>query len=181
MQEKPTFSILHIYFYKTHTSVCLFYHLFYLNNHFFFFLLFLTGPTTLPNSPKYPWHSLSLYFPPSSCFLFLLLFLLLLTSLAPSSSSSHSHSHSSSFSFSIQVWLWLVILGLQFWVDYSTTWMVILGLSIDCCCCYFFFFNTLFFSPIQAPIHSLYLYWCVCVMGVFGFMYNFTPIDVGVF
>ena len=35
------FSILHTHFYKTPTSVCLFYHLFYLNNHFpHFFLIF---------------------------------------------------------------------------------------------------------------------------------------------
>ena len=40
-QKKPTVSILHTYFYKTPTSVCLFYHLFYLNNHFsyFFFII----------------------------------------------------------------------------------------------------------------------------------------------
>ena len=73
LQEKPTFFILHTHFYKIPTSICLFYHLFYLNNYFsHFFILFPTGPTTIPNSPKYLWHSLSLYFPPSSCFLFLL-------------------------------------------------------------------------------------------------------------
>ena len=33
-QKKPTFSILHTNFYKILTSVCLFYNLFYLNNHF---------------------------------------------------------------------------------------------------------------------------------------------------
>ena len=36
------FSILHTHFYKTHTSVCLFYHLFYLNNlfpHFFYYFI----------------------------------------------------------------------------------------------------------------------------------------------
>ena len=94
LQEKPTFFILHTHFYKIPTSICLFYHLFYLNNYFsHFFILFPTSPTTIPNSPKYLWHSLSLYFPPSSCFLFLFffLFLLLLTSSASSSSSSHSH------------------------------------------------------------------------------------------
>ena len=42
LQENPTFSILYTYFYKTLISVYLFYHLFYLNNHFltFFFILF---------------------------------------------------------------------------------------------------------------------------------------------
>ena len=41
-KKKLTFSILHAHFYKTPTSVCLFYHLFYLNNHFshFFFIIF---------------------------------------------------------------------------------------------------------------------------------------------
>ena len=40
-KKKLTFSILHAHFYKTPTSVCLFYHLFYLNNHFpHFFLIF---------------------------------------------------------------------------------------------------------------------------------------------
>ena len=71
LQKKHTFFILHTHFYKTSTSICLFYFLFYLNNHFsHFFLLYFTGPTTLPNSPKYLLHSLSLYFPPSSCFFF---------------------------------------------------------------------------------------------------------------
>ena len=35
-----------------------------------FLLLFPFSPTTLPNSPKYFLHSLSLYFPPSSCSFF---------------------------------------------------------------------------------------------------------------
>ena len=100
-----------------------------------------------------------------SSFSFSFLFLLLLTS----SSSSSSHSHSSSFSFSIWGWLWPVILGLQFWwwfwADFSTTWMVILGLSIDCYYCYFFFFNTLFFYYccifffFFCNLGLIYIYW----------------------
>ena len=39
-----------------------------------FLLLFPFSPTTLPNSPKYFLHSLSLYFPPSSCSFFFLFF-----------------------------------------------------------------------------------------------------------
>ena len=149
LQEKPTFSILHTNFYKTPTSVCLFYHIFYLNNHFLTFFIISHWSHHLTKLSKISLTlSISLFFP---FFLFLVsslfLFLLLLTSSASSSSSSHSHSHSSSFSFSIWVWLWPVILGLQFWADFSTMWMVILGLSIDYCCycCYFFFFNTLLF------------------------------------
>ena len=43
LQEKPTFSILHNHFYKTPTPVCLFYHLFYLNNHFSHFYYFISN------------------------------------------------------------------------------------------------------------------------------------------
>ena len=73
MQENPTFSILHTHFYKKKpTSICLFYHLFYLNNYFsHFLLLFPTSPTTLPNFPKiYLTLSISLF---STFFLFLFL------------------------------------------------------------------------------------------------------------
>ena len=49
--KKPTFSILHTHFYKTFTSVCLFYHLFYLNNHFshflYIFFLFISNSLSL--------------------------------------------------------------------------------------------------------------------------------------
>ena len=41
-KNKKTFSILHTYFYKTPTSVCLFYHLFYLNNRFPHFHYYLS-------------------------------------------------------------------------------------------------------------------------------------------
>ena len=44
LQEKPIFSFLHTNFYKTPTSVCLFYHLFYLKNHFpHFFYYFISN------------------------------------------------------------------------------------------------------------------------------------------
>ena len=42
--KKAIFSILHIYFYKTPTSVYLLYTLFSLNNHFIFFLLLFQHP-----------------------------------------------------------------------------------------------------------------------------------------
>ena len=42
-KKKNAFSILQTHFYKTLTSVCLFYHLFYLNNYFpHFFILFIS-------------------------------------------------------------------------------------------------------------------------------------------
>ena len=45
LQKKHTFSIFHTHFYKTPTSICLFYTVFYLNNIFLtFFLLFHTYP-----------------------------------------------------------------------------------------------------------------------------------------
>ena len=44
-KKKKLFSILHTHFYKTLTSVCLFYHLFYLKKYFpHFFLLFIISP-----------------------------------------------------------------------------------------------------------------------------------------
>ena len=47
LQENPTFSILYTYFYKTLISVYLFYHLFYLNNHFLTFFLYYFIPNSL--------------------------------------------------------------------------------------------------------------------------------------
>ena len=48
--KKPTFCILHTHFYKTPISVCLFYHLFYLNNHFphFFLIIYLNPLSPFP-------------------------------------------------------------------------------------------------------------------------------------
>ena len=42
---KTYFSILHTHFYKTPTSIHLFYHLFYLNNHFLTFLIIILSQT----------------------------------------------------------------------------------------------------------------------------------------
>ena len=43
------FPILHTHFYKTPTSVCLLYHLFYLNNHFpHFFIIYLNSLSLSP-------------------------------------------------------------------------------------------------------------------------------------
>ena len=53
-KKKILFSILHTYFYKTPTSVCLFYTLFYLNNMFPPFFNYFTpahGPPTLTHTP----------------------------------------------------------------------------------------------------------------------------------
>ena len=50
-KKKFSFSILHIYFYKTSTLICLFYTLFYLNNIFLTFFIIIShlpyGPPTL--------------------------------------------------------------------------------------------------------------------------------------
>ena len=43
LQGKPTFSILYTCFYKTPTSICLFYYLFYLNNYFSHFYYFISN------------------------------------------------------------------------------------------------------------------------------------------
>ena len=50
LQDKPIFSILHIHFYKTLTSVCLIYYLFYLNNHIslIFYYIQQTNPHMAP-------------------------------------------------------------------------------------------------------------------------------------
>ena len=59
-KRKSIFSILHTHIYKTLTSVYLFYHLFYLNNHFphFFLLLFISNSfsplTVISNSLSIP-------------------------------------------------------------------------------------------------------------------------------
>ena len=45
--KKHIFSILHIYFYKTPTSIYLFYNLFYLNNHFLTFFIILSQTLSL--------------------------------------------------------------------------------------------------------------------------------------
>ena len=71
LQKKHTFSIFHTYFYKTPTSICLFYTLFYLNNIFLtFFLLFHTYPWPT-NFNTHPNCICSEHFP----FLFLILLL----------------------------------------------------------------------------------------------------------
>ena len=49
LQEIPIFSILHIHFYKTLTSVCLIYYLFYLNNHIS--LIFIISNKQIPTWP----------------------------------------------------------------------------------------------------------------------------------
>ena len=55
LQEKPIFSFLHTNFYKTPISVCLFYHLFYLKNHFphffYYFILNSLSPLTRLSIP----------------------------------------------------------------------------------------------------------------------------------
>ena len=68
LQKNPTFSILHTYFYKTPTSVCLFYTLFYLNNillTFFYYFTATHGPTnfnTHANSNNISYLYLSFFF-----------------------------------------------------------------------------------------------------------------------
>ena len=59
LQKKPTFSILHTHFYKTPTAICLFYHLFYLNNHFPHFFYYYLSQFSLSLSPFMVWNSLS--------------------------------------------------------------------------------------------------------------------------
>ena len=61
------FSILHINFYKTFTSVCLFYHLFYLNNHFpHFYYYFISNSLSLHSRDSL--HSHLKLFSPSQSF-----------------------------------------------------------------------------------------------------------------
>ena len=56
LHKKLTFSILHTHFYKTLTSVCLFYTFFYLNNIFLTFFYYFTtthGPTNFNTHANY--------------------------------------------------------------------------------------------------------------------------------
>ena len=123
--KKHIFSILHTYFYKTPTSVCLFYTFFYLNNiilTFFYYLQLLTPPT-LTHTLAHIWSlSLSFSFSLSSFFLFLLLLssspFFLLQRLHLSSSFAKERklfvgklfSAFSSCSFAISVWLFIWVL-----------------------------------------------------------------------
>ena len=50
LHKKLFFSILHTHFYKTPTSVYLFYPLFYLNNHFSHFFIIILSQTLSLNS-----------------------------------------------------------------------------------------------------------------------------------
>ena len=79
--KKHIFSILHTHFYKTSTSVCLFYTFFYLNNiilTFFYYLQLLTPPT-LTHTLAHIWSlSLSFSFSLSFFFIFSFSFFLLL-------------------------------------------------------------------------------------------------------
>ena len=75
-KNKKTFSILHTHFYKTPTSVCLFYHLFYLNNNISLIFYYIKQTTTHMAPPTYfflflmPTLSFSLNRLPLSCSLF---------------------------------------------------------------------------------------------------------------
>ena len=122
-QKKPIFSILHTHFYKTPTSVYLFYTFFYLNNIILTFLLLFTTtltPPTLTHTLAHIWSlSLSFSFSLSSFFLFLLLLssspFFLLQHLRLSSSFAKERklfvgklfSACSSCSFAILVWLFI--------------------------------------------------------------------------
>ena len=58
LHKKLTFSILHTHFYKTLTSVCLFYTFFYLNNIFLTFFYYFTtthGPINFNTHANYIW------------------------------------------------------------------------------------------------------------------------------
>ena len=58
LHKKLTFPILHTHFYKTLTSVCLFYTFFYLNNIFLTFFYYFTtthGPTNFNTHANYIW------------------------------------------------------------------------------------------------------------------------------
>ena len=53
LQEKHTFSILYIHYYKTLTLVYLFYHLFYLNNNIFLIFYYIKQTTTHMAPPTF--------------------------------------------------------------------------------------------------------------------------------